>query len=269
MRRALLLAVLALACLAALPAAALADQSLEVRAEGNGRGSVTSDPAGIACGGSAGECVAAFADGTSVTLTATLGAGTEAVHWTGCDALTASNACTVTMSAARSVTATFVLGWRSEQPSGPNGPTPLGEVGDISCRQANRCLLITPGNGGMPAGIYAYDGSGWFLYSTVCGGHAGRIAWAGPTDFWTISDQQSGQGSVAAGGEAEGFNRSLCHFVNGAVVASYAEPLGVGGSYLPMNAAACNGPSECWFAGERLPGTGNVGAFHLYWNGIT
>ena len=269
MRRALLIATLALAALAALPAAALADQSLEVRAEGSGTGTVTSDPAGISCGGAAGECTAGFADGSAVTLTATLGAGTETVHWNGCDALTAGNACTVTMSAARQVSATFVLGWRSEQPTGPNGPTSLGEVGDISCWQADRCLLITPGNGGMPAGLYAYDGHEWFLYSRVCGGHAGRIAWAGPTDFWTISDQQSGQGSVSAAGEREGFARSLCHFVNGAVVASYAEPIGVGSSYLPMNAAACNGPSECWFAGERLPGTGNVGAFHLYWNGIS
>jgi len=173
------------------------------------------------------------------------------------------------MAAAKQVSATFLLGWRSEQPSGPSGPTALGEVGDISCWQANRCLLTTPGNGGIAAGLYAYDGREWFLYSRVCGGHEGRIAWAGPTDFWTISDQQAGQGSVSAGGKQEGFAISLCHFVDGAVVASYAEPIGVGSSYLKMNAAACNGPNECWFAGARLPGTGNVGAFHLYWNGLT
>jgi hypothetical protein len=198
------------------------------------------------------------------------------VHWNGCTAVTAANACQVTMSGGEQVWPTFVLGWRSAQPTGANGPTPLGEVGDISCWQANRCLLITAGNGGMPAGIYAYDGAvtadgapHWYLYSSVCGGHKGRIAWAGPDDFWTISDQQSGQGSVTAGGETAGQAISLCHFRNGAVVASYAEPLGVGSSYLTMDAAACNGPDECWFAGERLPGTGNVGAFHLYWNGLT
>jgi hypothetical protein len=269
MRRALLLAALVLACLAVLPSVALADQTLEVRVEGSGTGSVASAPAGISCGGTSGECTAAFANGTAVTLTATLGAGTETVHWSGCDAVTVANECLVTMAAAKQVSATFILGWRSEQPAGPNGPTPLGEVGDISCWQANRCLLITQGNGGMPAGIYAYDGREWFLYSKVCGGHGGRIAWAGPTDFWTISDQQSGQGSIDPGAESKGFALSLCHFVNGAVVASYGEPIGVGSSYLKMSAAACNGPSECWFAGERLPGTGNVGAFHLYWNGLT
>jgi hypothetical protein len=156
--------------------------------------------------------------------------------------------------------------WRSQQPLSSTGRAPLGEVGDLECWQANRCLLITSGNNGMPAGLYAYDGAGWYLYSTVCGGHDGRIAWAGPDDFWTISDQQAGQ-------ETEFTQllrrRSLCHFKDGAVVASYAEPLGVASSYFPMSAAACLGPEECWFAGERLPGTVNVGAFHLYWNGLS
>jgi hypothetical protein len=36
-----------------------------------------------------------------------------------------------------------------------------------------------------------------------------------------------------------------------------------------MNAAACSGPDDCWFAGERLPGTTNVGAFHLHWDGTS
>ncbi|HVO53054.1 MAG TPA: hypothetical protein VMT37_01435 [Solirubrobacterales bacterium] len=155
--------------------------------------------------------------------------------------------------------------WRSQQPLGPEGRTALGQVGDLQCWAANRCLLITGGNGGMPAGLYAYDGSGWYLYSTVCGGREGRIAWAGPDEFWTVSD-------LALGAEGEGSTRervSLCHFKDGAVVASYAQPANSGGAYLPMDAAACLAPEECWFAGQRLPGTVNVGAFHLYWNGLS
>lgn len=161
-------------------------------------------------------------------------------------------------------------GWHSEQPvaAGIGVPVSLGEVGDIACRQANRCVLITAGNGGMPAGIYAYDGAGWHLYATVCGGHQGRIAWAGPDDFWTISDQRPGEESTAGG--QMGLNRSLCHFENGEVVASYAEPIGQATSFSRMDAAACLGPSDCWFAGERLGGEDpNPGAFHLHWNGST
>lgn len=155
--------------------------------------------------------------------------------------------------------------WRSEQPvaAGIGVPASIGEIGDIAFEAPNRGVLITAGNGGSEAGIFAYDGSGWYRYANVCGGHEGRIAWAGPTEFWTISDQQAGQET----GQPPAPHVSLCHFKDGAVVASYAEPSGLPGSYLPMDAAACAGPDDCWFGGERLPGTVNEGAFHLHWNG--
>jgi hypothetical protein len=171
------------------------------------------------------------------------------------------------LSAALPVALASAASWHSEQPpaAGLGVPANLGQIGDIEFWAPNRGVLITAGNGGNPAGVFAYDGTGWSRYSTVCGGHEGRIAWAGPTEFWTISDQPSGQ----ATGQRPPEHISLCHFKDGQVVASYAEPLGVPGSYLPMNAAACGGPGDCWFAGDRLPGTANVGAFHLHWNGTT
>ncbi|HET7446010.1 MAG TPA: hypothetical protein VFJ57_15280 [Solirubrobacterales bacterium] len=157
--------------------------------------------------------------------------------------------------------------WRSQQPAGPGGFPLLGQVGDVECWQADRCMLITGGVAGspsIPAGLFAYDGRGWYRYATVCGGADGRIAWAGPDEFWTVSDQQKGQGT----NEKAKPSISLCHFKGGQVVASYAKPIGRGDSYLQMAAAACSGPSDCWFAGERLPATVNQGAFHLHWNGL-
>lgn len=162
--------------------------------------------------------------------------------------------------------------WRSQQPPvGAGGiPTPIGPVGDIECWSPSRCVLITEGvdgNSSLPAGIYAYDGGeDWYLYSTVCGGHEGRIAWAGPTEFWTVSDMAKGQ---ELDEPRSGHRRSLCHFKDGAVVASYGQPIGFVDSYEQMSAAACLTADECWFGGERLPGTVNVGAFHLYWTGIS
>lgn len=157
--------------------------------------------------------------------------------------------------------------WRSEQPvaTGIGVPVPLGPVGDIDFWAPNRGLLITGGNSGMPAGLYAYDGTGWRLYSTVCGGREGRIAWAGPTEFWTVSAYQLKQEGATSPDEEQ--RRTLCHFKDGAVVASYAEPLATPGTYLPITAAACAGPSNCWFGGQRLSGDPNVGAFHLHWDG--
>lgn len=158
-------------------------------------------------------------------------------------------------------------GWHSETPvaAGIGVPAPLGEVGDIAFWAPNRGVLITAGNGGMPPGVYAYDGTGWHLYSTVCGGHHGSVAWAGPDEFWTVSDYATHQ--PGAGPLAEE-TRTLCHFVGGEVVASYAEPIRTATTYSRMEAAACNGPADCWFAGEPLEEAApNHGPFHLHWNG--
>jgi hypothetical protein len=162
--------------------------------------------------------------------------------------------------------ATAAAEWHSQQPTKAGESPLLGEVGDIELLTPNTGMLITAGNGGVPAGLFAYDGSGWYRYSTVCGGHEGRIAWAGPDEFWTISDQQAGQATGVGQGPPE--HISLCHFKDGQVVASYAKPVGVVDSYLPLDAAACAGPSDCWFAGERLrSGSVAQGAFHLHWDG--
>jgi hypothetical protein len=151
--------------------------------------------------------------------------------------------------------------WHSAQPTAAGSPVPtaLGPVGDIRFWAPNRGVLITA------AGLWAYDGTAWHPLSTVCGGTGGRIAWAGPLDFWTISDQAVGQSGVGA---ALMRRRSLCHFSGGKVVASYAQPIGTASEYEQMNAAACLAPNDCWFGGDRLPApAANRGAFHLHWDG--
>jgi hypothetical protein len=160
----------------------------------------------------------------------------------------------------------------AEAPPPPAGaqpsqfPAELGEVGDISFWAPNRGLLITAGNGFVPAGLYAYDGESWHQLSTVCGATDGRIAWAGPDEFWTISDQRPGELALNGSESRDYEDVSLCHFLNGQVVGSYALPILQPDSYLPMDAAACEGPDDCWFGGG-LAETPDSGAFHLYWNG--
>ena len=83
-------------------AAAAASQTLTVTKAGAGSGTVTSSPAGINCGG---DCSEGYASGTSVALTAAASAGSTFAGWSG--ACSGTGACAVTMSAARSVTATF------------------------------------------------------------------------------------------------------------------------------------------------------------------
>lgn len=77
-------------------------QSLSVVRNGNGQGTVTSTPPGINCGL---ICAGGFPDGSMVVLTATPASNSTFAGWSG--PCTGTAACTVTMSASQSVTATF------------------------------------------------------------------------------------------------------------------------------------------------------------------
>jgi len=75
---------------------------LTVTKTGTSTGTVTSTPAGINCGST---CSASYASGQQVTLSAKTSANVKFTGWTGACSGTAT--CTVTMSAARGVGATF------------------------------------------------------------------------------------------------------------------------------------------------------------------
>ncbi len=77
--------------------------NLAVSKSGTGGGTVTSSPAGIDCGS---DCSETLAAGTSVTLTATPAAGSSFTGWSGAGC-SGTSTCTVTMSAARVVSAEF------------------------------------------------------------------------------------------------------------------------------------------------------------------
>ena len=86
------------------------DQQLTVSKAGTGAGTVTSTPAGINCGSS---CGATYPAGSSVTLTAAAASGSIFGGWGGACSGTFAT-CTVSMTAAQSVTASFNL----DQPQG-------------------------------------------------------------------------------------------------------------------------------------------------------
>src|SRR5947199_4272257 len=77
--------------------------TLTVNRAGTGNGTATSSPPGINCGAT---CSAAYDSGTVVTLAATPAAGSTFSSWSGCNTVSGT-ICTVTMTAAKSVTATF------------------------------------------------------------------------------------------------------------------------------------------------------------------
>lgn len=162
--------------------------------------------------------------------------------------------------------------WRLEQPPPPPGavfPVPLGAPGDIKFWAPNRGLIAVQGNESVAAGLFAWNGAQWSQLSVVCGSDDShfRIAWAGPTEFWTIAQPSPPRG----GGSLRGDGLALCHYRDGQVIGSYSTPASSDDPFRTVNAASCAGPSNCWFGGivGQTPDGSRAGAFHLVWNGET
>ena len=79
--------------------------TLTVTILGDGSGTVSSNPTGIAC--TSGSCDADYAENTLVTLTATPADGSQFHSWGGACAATTTDTCTVAMNRAKTVTASF------------------------------------------------------------------------------------------------------------------------------------------------------------------
>jgi hypothetical protein len=155
--------------------------------------------------------------------------------------------------------------WRLEQPPPPEGApfkVPLGAPGDLSFWAPNRGLLTVAGNATIPRGIFSWNGRSWHQLATVCGGpgDTARIAWAGPTEFWVVSEPSEPR---------KGSGLALCRFKDGEVVGSFSTRVDSADPFRMMTSAACNGPNDCWFGGVGSQDAlgEQVGAFHLHWNG--
>jgi uncharacterized repeat protein (TIGR02543 family) len=131
-------------------------QALSVSVTGSG--SVSSSPAGISCGV---DCSEIYASGTSVTLTATPASGNTFSGWSG-SGCAGTGTCTVSMSAARSVTATFaatptfalsvsVVGSGSVG-SSPSGITCGSDCSETYASGTSITLTATPASGYIFAG---------------------------------------------------------------------------------------------------------------------
>lgn len=155
--------------------------------------------------------------------------------------------------------------WRLEQPPPPAGApfkVPLGEPGDLEFWSANRGLLTVNGNDTIPRGVYSWNGQSWHRLATVCGGpgDTARIAWAGPDEFWVISEPSLPR---------TGSGLALCRFKGGQVVGSWSTRVDAADPFRQMTSATCEGSDDCWFGGvgSQDPLGERVGAFHLHWNG--
>jgi hypothetical protein len=124
--------------------------ALSVTKNGTGGGTVTSTPAGIACGA---DCSEAIVQGTPVTLTAAAVSGSTFAGWGG--ACSGTTACAVTVNTATTVTATF-------NTSPPLQPTPVpvaSSLSPVSATAGTAGLMLTVnGRGFVPTSVVRWKG---------------------------------------------------------------------------------------------------------------
>ena len=142
---------------------------LSMTTTGTGTGTVTSSPAGIDCGAS---CTASFASGTTVTLTARPAAGSAFTGWTG-GGCSGTEPCTVTVSAATTVTATFTPTFvLTVTPAGTGSGTVTSSLSGISCGMSCSAVFAS----GAPITLVAIAAPG----SVFAGWSGGSCSGTGP-----------------------------------------------------------------------------------------
>ncbi len=153
-----------------------------------GSGTISSSPAGISCGTNGSTCSTSFLSGSLITLTSVADSGSLFTGWNG--ACTGTGACTVNMTQAQTVGATFVIavinGSCGSSDKGSFSSSPmmnLCSAGSLDSMTGTTswswsCKGIGGGTNmscsadhtpGIPIGIYApsYTGSTYYVDQTL------------------------------------------------------------------------------------------------------
>ena len=150
--------------------------TLSVNKTGSGSGTVTSTPAGIDCGAT---CAASFSNGTSVTLTASVPAGSFFSGWSG-SGCSGNGTCIVMMDASKSVSADFGV---TQAPSG------------VTCTNLTPVPATTSTGEKPQSKVWNYNGAWYAVFPTNTSGasSAGTWVWKLVGTTWTevikISDR--------------------------------------------------------------------------------
>ena len=244
-----------------------------------GSGTVTSAPAGINCGS---DCSESYTSGTSITLTATPAAGYTFSGWNG-GGCSGNGACTVSMTAARSITATFsaVTYTLSVTRSGSGSVTsaPAGIACGSDCSEpyasgTSVTLSATPATG--------YTFGGWGGACTGTGGCTVSMTAARSVSAtfnaipnYTLSVTRSGSGSVTS--TPAGINcGSDCSesYASGASVTLSAAP-GSGYIFAGWSGACAGTGSSCTVSmtaarsvAASFTATGPI-VYRISWNSVS
>jgi hypothetical protein len=228
--------------------AALPDDcpTLTVARAGNGRGLVSSSPAGISCGS---DCSQGYASGTVVTLEPTPAPGSGFAGWSG--ACSGTGTCRVTMAAARSVTAIFKVLYPltvAKTGGGIVTSTPAGITCGLDCTQSYTAgtvvsLKPTPASGSAFVGwTGACRGAGTCEVTMAAAESA--TATFKVLYLLTVAKAGGGSGGVTSSPAGIGCGSDCTQrYTSGAVVT--LRPTPAAGSSFAGWSGACGGTGSC------------------------
>jgi hypothetical protein len=228
----------------------LEEQILNVLKTGTGTGTVTSSPSGIDCGS---DCVESYYSGTSVALTATPASGSLFAGWSG--GCSGTGTCTITMDAAKSVTAAFSLNTRAltVSKSGNGSGTVTSSPAGINCGAT--CAADYDAGSVVTLTAAPSTGSSFTGWSGACSGTetctvtidaAKSVTASFALNSFSLSISKNGNGSGTVTSSPTGINcGSTCsadYDFNTAVTLSPAPSLG---SAFSGWGGACSGTGAC------------------------
>jgi PKD repeat protein/uncharacterized protein (DUF2141 family) len=227
--------------------------ALSVSKSGTGNGTVTSNPAGIDCGST---CSANFNYNSSVTLTVAAITGSTFTGWSG-SGCTGIGACTVTMEAAKSVTATFMLNTYplSVNKSGTGSGTVTSNPAGIDC--GSTCSANFNYNSSVTLTAAAITGSTFTGWSgsgcaglgtcTVMLDAAKSVTAIFILNTYALSVSKSGIGSGTVTSDPAGIDCGLIcsySFANNTVVTLTATPIAPS-TFVGWSGGGCSGTDTC------------------------
>ena len=155
----------------------MAVYALTVALAGDGSGTVSSDPAGIACGA---ICeLPDLVEGSVVTLTAVASPGATFTGWSG-DVVTTTNPITVTMDSAKAITATFAL-----------APAPTVTLSE-NCTNTNLFGTNIQGEGWLPNTVVSmFWNDGNVLIPVADDEGNFQVGWSVGSIYWVNANVQA------------------------------------------------------------------------------
>ena len=233
----------------------ISGQPLTVTKAGTGSGGVTSNPAGIDCGAT---CTHQYSDNTMVTLTATADPGSSFTGWSG-EGCTGTGTCSVTMSQARTVTATFTQNALhdltvNKDGTGTGGVTssPVGIDCGATCTYGfpegvSVTLTATPTFGSTFAGWSGEGctGTGTCIVSMTQARTVTATFTLLPTHTLTVTKAGNGSGSVSSSPAGIDCGATCSHaFPEGSPITLTATAA-AGSTFTGWSGSGCSGTGTC------------------------